>query len=113
MTHVTNFQRAHWASVAIAAFRLEVGTDDDESSIHDLIADLGHYCSHNELDFIRVTADAISCWAVERAHPGDDDIGPSPNVSIIVSGRKHPMRPWRSPAVTGKRSPGKGRGGVR
>jgi hypothetical protein len=31
--------------VTLDAFREQVGMDDDETSIHDLIADLGHYCT--------------------------------------------------------------------
>ena len=29
MTRVTNLQRAHWATIAIEAFREVVGADDD------------------------------------------------------------------------------------
>jgi hypothetical protein len=82
MTRVTNFKCAHWAAVAIEAFRSQVGSDDDNTSIHDLIADLGHYCSLRQLDFIRLCADAISCWQAELADPSDETIEAGPEVSI-------------------------------
>jgi hypothetical protein len=115
MSHVTNFQRAHWAAVALEAFRDQVGRDDDETSIHDLTADLGHYCALNELDFVRIVANAISCWCIERAHPHENQamIGPGPEVSIIIPGRKHPMRAWRQSATTAKPRRPKARGGAR
>ena len=110
MTRVTNFQRAHWAAVAIEAFRDQVGTDDDLSSIHDLIADLGHYCALNDLDFIGVIAQAISCWAAERADPTGTSIEAGPNVSIVFPGCTRSMRACRQTTTTGKRAPRKGRG---
>lgn len=111
MTRVTNFQRAHWAAIAIKAFRDEVGTDDDLASIHDLIADLAHYCALNRLDFVRICADAISCWQAELADPNDDTIEAGPDVSILIAGRRLSARHWRQSTTLVKARPRQRRGG--
>jgi len=114
MNRTRNDDRAHWASVALKAYRREIGVDDGCHAVHDLIADLGHYAAANDLDFIRITADAISCWCAERAFsPGDDPAQAGPAVSIIIPGRKHPMRAWRQSATTAAPRRPKGRGGAR
>jgi hypothetical protein len=35
MNRVTNVQRAHWAAIAVQAFRELVGGDDDATSVQD------------------------------------------------------------------------------
>jgi hypothetical protein len=60
--------------------REQVGMDDDETSIHDLITDLGHYCALHDRDFLTITARAISCWCLEQSDPDGMNLGPGPDV---------------------------------
>ncbi len=108
-----NRERAQWAETAMRAFAAEVGLrdDDDQTILHDLLADVGRYCDRNNLDFTPVVADAISCWCVERDDPDDCDIGPGPQVSILIHGRERPNRTWRQALTKGRAR--KGRGGAK
>ena len=104
-----NRERAQWAQHALETFSRETRMDgeDAETILHDLICNLGHYCCVNDLDFIRIAADAISCWCVERSDPDDNDIGPGPRVSILIPGRKAPMRAWRQSTTTTRKGRGR------
>jgi len=91
MTHPTNDERASYAATALNAFRDRIGYDDEDTSMLDLITDLGHLARSYELDFLRIVAKAVSTWAYERKHP--DGAGPSPQVTITIEGRK-PTLAW-------------------
>lgn len=97
MSTPTNLDRASFAETALQAFRHKVGDDDDATLILDLITDLGHLAKIRELDFVAITARAVSVWAYERRHP--DGMGASPQVAITVGGRK-PKLAW-SPKLFG------------
>jgi hypothetical protein len=45
-----NDRRAAWAAVALRAFRLVTGTDD-EDALGDLLCDLMHWSDRNDYDF--------------------------------------------------------------
>ena len=92
MSHFTNRQRVGWAASALAAFRVEVGDDDNATLIQDLIADLGHLANSENLNFPRIAARGISTWAYERREPNGDD--PNPQVSIIIAGRRLATHAW-------------------
>jgi hypothetical protein len=86
MSIPSNFQRAHWAAVALEAFREQVGRDDEATSAQDLICDLGHYCRLRDLDFLRIAARGISMWCAESDDPDGFRLDPGPDVSIAVAG---------------------------
>jgi hypothetical protein len=89
-----NADRATWAEAALRTFCCEVGVDDECDAVHDLIADLGHYCSQHKLDFVSITARALSVWANECQQP--DGTGASPQVTVTIAGRR-PKLAWRNP----------------
>lgn len=89
----SNPDRADWAEYALTAFSSQTGADCDMYAVHDLIADLGHYCSRHRLDFVSIAARAISAWAYERKHP--NGLGSSPQVTVAIEGRAS-KRAWRT-----------------
>lgn len=86
MSSVTNKERASSAALALDAFRQCVGDDDDNELIQDLICNLGHLASDAKLDFVSLTARAVSNWTYERRHP--NGLGASPQVTIAIAGRR-------------------------
>ncbi len=94
----TNEQRAGWAQMALNTFRHQVGNDDDATLILDLITDLGHLARRRDLDFVGITARAVSVWSYERRHPGG--VGASPQVTITINGRK-PKLAWSARDMKG------------
>jgi hypothetical protein len=98
MSASTNLQRASWAATALQAFRHEVGNDDDATLILDLITDLGQLAKTQQMDFVAITARAVSVWAYERRHP--DGMGASPQLSITLDGRK-PKLAWSTKDTKG------------
>ena len=65
-----NSDRARWAATALAAFRQEVGTDE-EDAVCDLIADLHHWCDRNGQDFHKeVRRGAHHYWAETQREGG-------------------------------------------
>lgn len=66
---VDNDDRAEWAGKMLLLFSKMTGLDPEEEkreSVGDLMANIGHYCDRNGLDFIEVAAAAISLWDVEK-----------------------------------------------
>lgn len=64
----TNGQRAIDAEEAVQVAcraRGETGTPD-EDSVRDLLADLGHLCDREGLDFVKIVATATKDWRAER-----------------------------------------------
>lgn len=64
-----NGQRAEGAAFAVAAaFRArgEAGQVVSEDGIRDLLADLGHLCDREGLDFVKIVATATKDWRAER-----------------------------------------------
>jgi hypothetical protein len=91
-----NRDRVAWAEYALTAFSSQTGAELGSEALHDLIADLGHYATRHRIDFLKITARAISTWADERRHP--DGIGDGPRVTITVEDRR-PKRARRKGGV--------------
>lgn len=86
MTDITNTDRASWAAAALETFIEQTGPDDDASIIADLVADLGHYCDTNHLDFIDIVARGIGHWHAEMHPCPDEPLGFMPDVTISIDG---------------------------
>jgi hypothetical protein len=88
---VDNDDRAEWASKALVLFSRITGLDPDEErqeAVGDLIANIGHYCDRNGLDFMELAAAAISLWDVEKREEDNGEphaMYPPKSVRIIVS----------------------------
>lgn len=63
---VTNHSRARAARYALGAFIQEKPTDEQDA-VRDLIADLGHYCDEEGLDYTTELAAAERHWRAECA----------------------------------------------
>lgn len=66
---VDNEDRAEWAGTVLLLFARMTGLDPEDEkgeAVGDLIANIGHYCDRNGLDFIPAVAAAISLWDVEK-----------------------------------------------
>ena len=80
---------------------------DLEGSIADLIADLGHLCMAEQIDFLAAVMAGIRHWAVERINPNATRPGPTVEVTITVQGlaprtkpkARDPAKPKRSRAA--------------
>ena len=87
MTQPLNRDRARWAEAAILMFMKQIGVDGDREAVSDLIADLGHYCDHHQLDFIPLVERAIGHWQIEQSDPDSANL---PEVKIVVDGEVQP-----------------------
>ena len=67
MSQTVNERRAGDAAVALEAFRDHVATDDERTSMLDLITDLGHLARRCDLDFVQLVAQAVQCIGAVRA----------------------------------------------
>lgn len=79
--HPINESRALWARLALDAFAEETGAELIAQALGDLIADLGHLCDREELDFLTLAADAIATWKIEQTEP--DGVSQPPETLII------------------------------
>lgn len=62
----TNLDRACWAAAALAEFRKQVRSDDDDTTaIGDLLADLMHYADAHGADFDAAFASGLNHYAEE------------------------------------------------
>lgn len=59
---------------------------DLEASIADLIADIGHLCMLEQIDFLAALNRGIRHWAVERINPKSTRPGPTVEITITVQG---------------------------
>lgn len=64
-----NHERAQWADVALVAFNRATGAEGEEN-VHDLIADLHHWCDRAGHDFDKLLAHAQDCYAGETMEQG-------------------------------------------
>lgn len=78
-----NTKRALWAAAALKTFQTETGTDTDEETISDLIADIGHYCDAMGLDYLKLMAGGIGVWKLEQADPESMGIVPSVSIKVV------------------------------
>jgi hypothetical protein len=68
-------------------------SDDLETRIKDLVTDLGHLCSVENLDFLAILKSCIRHWAVERIDPSSTVPGPTVEITIDVTGLPLPPKP--------------------
>ena len=61
--------------------------------IAELITDLGHLCSAEQIDFLASLITGIRDWARERIDPSGEPPGPTVEVTITVQGLAPPARP--------------------
>ena len=78
-----NDERALWAKSAVAAFLQPVSRTDAENAVCDLIADLGHLCDRENVDFLAVLETAVGHWLAEQRDP--DGIDHLPRVAVTVT----------------------------
>jgi hypothetical protein len=81
-----NGDRARCAAQALHAYRITVGDDDDDASIRDLIADLGHYADRHDIEFLDCVARAIGSWALEQKDPKSCEALPLVTIRIGQEG---------------------------
>lgn len=72
-----NDDRAVWANTAVNAFaditRMRTAGEDDRTILHDLLANLMHWCDRRDVDFDDVLADARDSYAEETEGQPDED----------------------------------------
>lgn len=66
-----NNDRSHWAEIAVRAFQVATGTDD-EDALSDLLTDLMHWSDRNGFDFQAACKRALSHYSEETAPMADD-----------------------------------------
>ncbi|WP_072387144.1 hypothetical protein [Hyphomicrobium sp. CS1BSMeth3] len=79
-----NLTRAGWAAQCLSLFASMTGTDTDEESIGDLIANLGHYARQEDLDFPSLLRTGIGHWHLEQIDEESFDL--MPTVTITING---------------------------
>lgn len=82
MSRALNTQRVGWAAAGLTVFQRTTREFDIETSIVDLIADLGHLAKTHTLDFIEILRRGIRAWAYEKCDL--NELGASPSVSIGI-----------------------------
>ena len=80
-----NLRRARTAAAALAEYA-SVTASLGREGITDLVADLGHYCDSNDLDFLSLVEVAIAHWSTERSKPDQPMPDTMPGVTIIIDG---------------------------
>jgi hypothetical protein len=88
---------------AVDAYTSEA-SKDLEDAIADLIADLGHLCMAEQIDFLAALNSGIRRWAVERINPTAKRPGPTVEVTISVQGLAPRTRPKARDPAKSKRS---------
>lgn len=66
-----NDHRSQWADIAVRAFQMATGADD-EDSLGDLLTDLMHWSDRNGFDFQAAFDRALSHYAEETANEAED-----------------------------------------
>ncbi len=83
MSNVSNNGRAVSAEAVLEAFLALVDLDKGKAdAISDIIADLGHYCGANGVDFVAAMQRGIGHWRVEVCDPNRIDIMPQVTIGI-------------------------------
>ncbi len=84
MTNATsiNADRAQWARSAVDHFAKETGADVYSEAISDLICNLGHLCAQEQLDFVKLIADAVGVWRIEQIDPAG--VSAAPPVIVVI-----------------------------
>lgn len=86
MSDITNSDRGLWAEGALGEFVEQSGLDQiDACTVCDLIADLGHYCDGNGIDFIAAVRRGIGHWRAETVDTKDcNRIDILPDVAVAI-----------------------------
>ena len=92
------------ARQAIAACRYDPG-QDLETSIKDLLVDLGHLSDLESVDFVDVLKKALNAWAVERIDPNSIAEGPVVEIYIGTEGLPPKPKPRKRPDKRKKSRP--------
>ena len=71
----TNANRAEWAESALRSFVAEVGGDDDDVGLGDLIADLFHLCDERGISKAGVLERAARHYAAEVCTEDPEHLG--------------------------------------
>jgi hypothetical protein len=83
---------------AIEAYMADA-SKDLETSVADLIADIGHLCMLEQIDFLAAVNGGIRHWAAERVNPRGMHPGPTVEITITVQGLAPQPKPKaRDPA---------------
>jgi hypothetical protein len=77
-----NARRAAWAAKAVEVFSADTGADFRDEAISDLIADLGHLCDLEKLDFVALVRKGVAYWKIEQTDA--TGIAAPPYVEIII-----------------------------
>lgn len=94
---MTNLERADTAEDCLIHFMRLTGVDTTHDAAGDLIANIGHYCQSNGLDFIDVLKTAIGHWHLEQTN--EDSIDTLPNVTINIELSGAPQRYSKSETI--------------
>lgn len=88
MSDISNEDRAAWAEAAIDCFINQTGQDKlEDDPVSDLIADLGHWCDENDIDFLAAIQRGIGHWKAETADQDDPNrIDIMPAVTVRIDG---------------------------
>jgi hypothetical protein len=98
MTESNHDLHADDARRALEAYKAEA-SKDLETSIAELIADIGHLCMLEQIDFLAALNNGIRRWAVERVNPRGTRPGPTVEITITVQGLAPQPKPKaRDPA---------------
>jgi hypothetical protein len=79
-----NARRADWAARAVETFSTVSGPDFTDEAISDLIADLGHLCDREKLDFVALVRKGVAYWKIEQTD--EDGVRTPPRVDILIEG---------------------------
>lgn len=81
---MTNLERARTAEECLFHFIQLTGPGLSlEEAAGDLIANIGHFCKQQKLDYLAIVKTGIGHWYVERARP--DSIEVLPDVTITIN----------------------------
>ncbi len=102
--HKLNEEHAATARKAIAACNFDPH-QDLATSVKELLADLGHLCDAEGLDFAERVKKAINAWAVERIDPTSVADGPAVEITFGTEGLPPKPEPVKRPDKRKKSRP--------
>ena len=103
MTKTHHDLHAEDARRAVDAYTPDA-SKDLEASIADLIADLGHLCMVEQIDFLAALNSGVRRWAVERINPKGTRPQPTVEITITVQGLAPRTKPKARDPAKPKRS---------
>jgi hypothetical protein len=102
--HKMNEEHIATARKAIAACAFDPKQDLKES-IKEILADFGHLCDAETIDFVALLQRAINSWAVERIDPMSTAEGPVVEIYIGREGLPEKPKPVTRPDKRKKSRP--------